>query len=84
MTVAVRTAGRRRMVTSDVWDVEVSGDGRHPKDKELYWNLRTTGHWYDFVITSDSDSSFYRRVAGHVETGRASVSDPGMGAADRF
>jgi phospholipase C len=63
------------------WDVKVSGSG-HPK--ELYWNLRTTGQWYDFVITSDSDSSFYRRLAGHVATGRPSVSDPGMGRADRF
>ncbi|RZN29546.1 phospholipase C, phosphocholine-specific [Bradyrhizobium sp. Leo121] len=63
------------------WDVKVSASG-HPG--ELYWNLRTTGLWYDFVITSDSGSGFYRRVAGHVETGRGSVSDPGMGVADRF
>ena len=63
------------------WDVKVSGSG-HPK--EIYWKLSTTGHWYDFVVTSDSDSGFYRRLAGHVETGHASVSDPGMGLADRF
>jgi len=74
-------AGFGRPGTS--WDVDVSA-GNHQHAKELYWNLRSTGHWYDFVITCDSDSSFYRRVAGHVETGRASVSDPGMGAADRF
>jgi phospholipase C len=63
------------------WDVKVSASGR---PQELYWNLRTTGLWYDFVVTSDSDSGFYRRFAGHVETGRASVSDPGMGLTDRF
>jgi phospholipase C len=50
----------------------------------VYWNLRTTGQWYDFIVTSDSDSGFYRRVAGHVETGRDSLTDPGMGLADRF
>jgi phospholipase C len=78
------------------WDVKLSASGHHGsghhgsghhgsgRHKELYWNLRTTGHWYDFVVTSDSDSSFYRRLAGHVETGRPSVSDPGMAVADRF
>ncbi len=54
----------------------------HPS--ELYWNLRSTGHWYDFVVTCDSDDGFSRRFAGHVETGRSSVSDPGMGVADQF
>ncbi|AMN44985.1 phosphocholine-specific phospholipase C [Rhodoplanes sp. Z2-YC6860] len=63
------------------WDVKVPASG-HPR--ELYWNLRKTGFWYDFIVTSDSDSDFERRLAGHVETGRASVSDPGMGMADRF
>jgi phospholipase C len=63
------------------WDVKLPASGQ---PRELYWNLRTTGLWYDFVVTSDSDSSFYRRVAGHVETGRTSVSDPGMGVADHF
>jgi hypothetical protein len=32
----------------------------------------------------DSDSAFQRRIAGHVETGRHSVSDPGLGLADQF
>ena len=63
------------------WDVKVSGSG-HPK--EVYWKLDKTAHWYDFVVTSDSDPSFNRRFAGHVETGHASVSDPGMALADKF
>jgi phospholipase C len=46
-------------------------------------NLRTPAQWYDFVITCDSDSSFYRRVASHVGTGRDSVTDPGMAIADQ-
>jgi phospholipase C len=63
------------------WDVKVPASG-HPT--EVYWNLRTTGQWYDFIVTSDSDDGFYRRLAGHVETGRDSLTDPGMGLADRF
>ena len=66
---------------STSWDVKVPASGR---PAEVYFNLRTSAQWYDFVITSDSDSSFYRRVAGHVETGRDSVTDPGMALADNF
>jgi phospholipase C len=65
---------------STTWTVPVRGN----RDRELYWNLRSTGFWYDMVVTSDSDSSFSRRFAGRVETGRHSVSDPGMGLADHF
>jgi phospholipase C len=50
----------------------------------LFWNLAQTGFWYDFEITSSTDRSFLRRLAGRIETGRHSVSDPAMGLADRF
>jgi len=35
--------------------------------------------WYDVVVTVAEDPSFERRLAGHVETGRDSASDPAMG-----
>jgi phospholipase C len=35
--------------------------------------------WYDFTLTADSDNSFRRQLAGHVENGRPSISDPAMG-----
>jgi phospholipase C len=35
--------------------------------------------WYDLVITVAEDPSFQYRLAGHVETGRDSISDPAMG-----
>jgi phospholipase C len=54
------------------------------RPNDLYWNLGSAALWYDFIITSDSDSAFQRRIAGHVETGRHSVSDPGLGLADQF
>ncbi|WNO53760.1 phosphocholine-specific phospholipase C [Stakelama saccharophila] len=34
-------------------------------------------HWYDIVVADDA-SGFRRRFAGHVETGRASLSDPAL------
>ncbi|MGC1415505.1 MAG: phospholipase C, phosphocholine-specific [Candidatus Acidiferrum sp.] len=35
--------------------------------------------WYDFIVQTGSDASFKRQLAGHVETGRDSVTDPAMG-----
>ena len=35
--------------------------------------------WYDLVVTVAEDPSFEYRLAGHVETGRDSMSDPAMG-----
>jgi phospholipase C len=37
--------------------------------------------WYDVSVTSDADPHYLRRLAGHVETGRPSVSDPSLGIA---
>jgi phospholipase C len=34
--------------------------------------------WYDVSLVSDQDGTFLRRLAGHVETGRASTSDPAI------
>ncbi|HMH11921.1 MAG TPA: phospholipase domain-containing protein, partial [Edaphobacter sp.] len=36
--------------------------------------------WYDFTIEVSSDTSFQRRIAGHVETGEDSITDPAIGA----
>jgi phospholipase C len=44
------------------------------------WALTASFGWYDFTIEVDSDPGFVRRLAGHVETGRDSVSDPALGA----
>jgi phospholipase C len=36
--------------------------------------------WYDLAIEVDSDKQYRRRVAGHLETGRDSMTDPAMGS----
>ncbi|MFG2520318.1 phosphocholine-specific phospholipase C [Streptomyces sp. NPDC048527] len=41
-------------------------------------DLRATNRWYDLKVTADSDSTYLRRLAGHVENGQAGVSDPGI------
>src|SRR5215468_3603916 len=42
--------------------------------------LQASFGWYDFTVTVNSDPSFRRQLAGHVETGRPSMSDPAIGA----
>ena len=44
-----------------------------------FWPLDRSHGWYDFRITTPSDSSFQHRLAGHLETGRDSMSDPAIG-----
>lgn len=41
--------------------------------------LGTSFGWYDLSIRSSSDSQFLRRIAGHVEAGGASRTDPQIG-----
>jgi phospholipase C len=41
-------------------------------------DLEDTFGWYDLVVTVASDSSFQQHFAGHVETGRDSITDPAI------
>jgi phospholipase C len=43
------------------------------------WSLTRTRGWYDLAITVDGDDHFQYHVAGHVENGDDSISDPLMG-----
>jgi phospholipase C len=43
------------------------------------WDLRGSDHWYDLTVTLADDPSFSQRLAGHLETGRVSRTDPGIG-----
>jgi phospholipase C len=44
------------------------------------WSLRDSYGWYDFTVELDSDAGFMQQLAGHVETGNDSMSDPAFGA----
>lgn len=43
------------------------------------WSLVRSFGWYDVVVTVNEDPAFECRLAGHLETGEPSVSDPMMG-----
>ncbi|HKT00628.1 MAG TPA: phospholipase C, phosphocholine-specific [Rugosimonospora sp.] len=51
-----------------------------PGARALYTaDLRRTHGWYDLTVTNEQDAGFGRHLAGHVETGRPSTSDPALG-----
>jgi phospholipase C len=49
------------------------------QERSEFWSLERSYGWYDFRITTGSDSSFQHRLAGHLETGHDSMSDPAIG-----
>jgi phospholipase C len=46
---------------------------------ERAWSTQASRGWYDLVARTEGDSAWLRRVAGRIETGRDSISDPAMG-----
>lgn len=49
------------------------------KEEVISLNLQGSGHWYDSVVLIDEMPAYETRFAGHVETGKESVSDPLLG-----
>jgi phospholipase C len=52
-------------------------------DRDHFLPLKHSGSWYDFTVTVVDQSAYSRRVAGRMETGRHSLSDPGLGGRAR-
>jgi phospholipase C len=44
------------------------------------FTLERSFGWYDLTIEVDADPSFSCQLAGHLETGRDSASDPALGS----
>jgi phospholipase C len=43
------------------------------------WTVAPTRGWYDLVVTCSGDAGFVYELAGHLENGRDSITDPAMG-----
>ncbi len=48
---------------------------------EFRQSIAASDHWYDLTVTARHRDGFRRQFAGHIETGRASKSDPAIGRA---
>jgi phospholipase C len=46
--------------------------------------LAAIGGWYDLSVTSPEAPRYLRRLAGRLETGAPSISDPAMGGPARM
>jgi len=44
----------------------------------LAWSVQDSAGWYDLSVTADGSDAFLCRLAGRVETGRPSTSDPAL------
>jgi phospholipase C len=51
---------------------------QHGRAFEKHWNLKASFGWYGLAVTVDGDHDFLCRVAGHIENGRDSISDPAL------
>ncbi len=45
----------------------------------LSWDMARSAGWYDVTVRDESDPAYVRRLAGRIETGAPSTSDPAMG-----
>jgi phospholipase C len=94
LEVAVHPAGSgavlRLVVTNSGRPVDVTVASAYGHGRRVTERIRTGGRleyvvpddtqgWYDVTVTSGADAAFVRRLAGHVEDGRPSVSDPALG-----
>jgi len=52
-------------------------------DRDEFLAVKHSANWYDFTARVVGQEAFARRFAGHVETGRHSLSDPAMGGRAR-
>jgi phospholipase C len=68
------------LVANAYFDVRPSSiEVRAGAEVQQSLSLQQSGHWYDFSVTVKQLPDYLRRVAGRVETGRHSVSDPALG-----
>jgi phospholipase C len=49
------------------------------EDMSPDWSLYDFHGWYDLIVRVSGDTAYECRLAGHVETGRDSISDPAIG-----
>jgi len=82
ITLHIRTANdlpcRLRIVNSYLKEATAHALG--PRETlEKYWSLESHFGWYDFTVTVESNLAFEQRIAGHLETGKDSMSDPAIG-----
>ena len=82
MTLVVKNAGTTT-VTLQVKNVYTKTTTAHVLTSgaiyDTFVSLSQHAGWYDFVLTVEDDIIFQQELAGHLETGKASTTDPAIG-----
>jgi len=82
LTLDVRNKSRQteRVRIYDAYDKRTLERAVGPNQNLIWhWSLEDSYGWYDLTVTVDSDSTFKQQLAGHIETGKDSMSDPLLG-----
>ena len=74
--------------TRTAWVALGTSSFPHPAQPQgLVLDVSSSGYWYDFTVTTacvtsstNTTGSYSRRVAGKMETGKTTTTDPAMGA----
>jgi phospholipase C len=80
LTVSNRGSATTRVKLANAYGNDVDTGVLRP-GQSFYkrWSLRESFGWYDVTIESDTERNFLWRLAGHIENGRDSASDPALG-----
>ncbi len=74
-------SGSEKLSILDAYSGKTQTRVVQPQNTATYVSqLQKSFGWYDLIVTAESDASFARQLAGHVETGRPSMTDPAIGA----
>jgi phospholipase C len=81
LAIVNRGSSDAQLSILDVYTGDKTTHNLRPGDEFFkIWSLERFHNWYDLVVEVSSDSTFQRRIAGHVETGEDSVTDPAIAA----
>ena len=83
ITLAIRNRGAAaaKVRITDAYTTRVTVHVLRPGQVfERHHALDRSHGWYDFSVEVEADASFRQQLAGHVETGRDTFSDPALGA----
>ncbi|MEO6959270.1 MAG: phospholipase C, phosphocholine-specific [Burkholderiaceae bacterium] len=80
LLVEVRNQGVKALslrLTDAVYDNPEQAIALAPESAHQFiWEVKDCGHWYDATLVVAEYPDYIRRFSGHIETGRASCTDP--------
>jgi phospholipase C len=80
LTIKNNGSQNNTVVVTDLYTKQVVSQVVEPgKSFQTSWDLSHFSGWYDLTIAVDGHPTFERRLAGHIENGKDSVTDPAIG-----